>query len=194
MNSKMMSRLLLVFCAVGLSRLEHFLVETETEASGEDYASKGSGSREIQHKKSDGGDRKLDTGEPEILRFPSALAFGGSDQFAEYLDIIKSQLPKFISEVKDNPGRNVTIDTDSLLLNIPNFLMSGNIGLLFDIAELAWPGMKDHPFRDVFERTWGQILPLLMVKHDIRNHQTSKVKLCFLGAACCCKKTDTDIV
>ena len=188
MNSKMMGRLLLVFCAVGLSRQEHFLVETETEASGEDYASKGSESREIQHKKSDGGDRKLET-----LSLPSLWNWNG-DQIAEYFDIIKSKLPKFISEVKDNPGRNVTIDTDSLLLNIPNFLMSGNIGLLFDIAELAWPGMKDHPFRDVFERTWGQILPLLMVKHDIRNHQTSKVKLCFLGAACCCKKTDTDIV
>ena len=37
MNSKMIGRLLLVFCAVGLSRPEHFLVETE--ASGEDYAS-----------------------------------------------------------------------------------------------------------------------------------------------------------
>ena len=123
----MMGHLLLVFCAVGLSRLEHFLVETETEASGEDYASKGSGSREIQHKKSDGGDRKLDTGD-QIAEYidsiksnlPKSVKDIGKQigkqmwkEIVELFKIIKSNLPKSISEVKDNPGHNVTIDTFS---------------------------------------------------------------------------------
>ena len=85
---------------------------------------------------------------------------------AEYFDIIKSKLPI----IKSN------------LPKLKSFLTSGNIGSLFDIAELAWPEMKALPIRGIVERTWGQLLPVLKVNHEIWNHQTEnfKSKILFL--------------
>ena len=85
---------------------------------------------------------------------------------AEYFEIIKSKLPI----IKSN------------LPKLKSFLTSGNIGSLFDIAELAWPEMKALPIRDIVERTWGQFLPVLKVNHEIWNHQTEnfKSKILFL--------------
>ena len=85
---------------------------------------------------------------------------------AEYFEIIKSKLPI----IKSN------------LPKLKSFLTSGNIGSLFDIAELAWPEMKALPIRGIVERTWGQLLPVLKVNHEIWNHQTEnfKSKILFL--------------
>ena len=79
---------------------------------------------------------------------------------AEYFDIIKSKLPI----IKSN------------LPKLKSFLTSGNIGSLLDIAELAWPEMKALPIRGIVERTWGQLLPVLKVNHEIWNHQTENFK------------------
>ena len=78
--------------------------------------------RDIQHKKSDGGDRKLDTGdqiaeyidsiksnlpksisEDEVKDIGKQIGKQIMNQIVEYYKIIKSNLPKSISEVKDNP-------------------------------------------------------------------------------------------